>query len=305
MRSRQVLSGRSILLTLVALGLAGRPADAQIRGIPTPHDEEPPSDEDPNLPAPPPLPSASAAPPPGRGRPSLPMKDGMLRLPGGRFMMGSGDAKAAPNEKPTHFETVGPFWIDRTEVTVAAYRECVDKHGCRAPARSSATCTYDMGDPLLPVSCVPWNDADGFCRASGKRLPREVEWEFAARGATKALFPWGGSVTSCAVAATLVTDATGRSCTGKKPAKVGSHPMGASPFGVMDLSGNVEEWTSDWYSESVHESAAPSSGASHTLRGGGWLSAPSMSRTTSRDWGSVLEAGPNVGFRCVKDVANE
>jgi formylglycine-generating enzyme required for sulfatase activity len=235
-------------------------------------------------------------------RPGIQFKEGMLRLPGGRFMMGSVNPKAPPNERPSHFETVPPFWLDRIEVTVSGYRACVDKNLCREPARSSPACTYEMGDPLLPVSCVHYEDADAYCRAIGKRLPREVEWEFAARGTTKAAFPWGGSVSTCSMAATLLNDTTGRSCSGKRPARAGAPPFGASPFGVLDMSGNVEEWTSDWYSEGVAGGAAPSSGASHTLRGGGWLSGPSMSRTTSRNWGSALEAGANVGLRCARDA---
>jgi formylglycine-generating enzyme required for sulfatase activity len=270
-------------------------------------EEEPPPEDEPSASA---SASASAAPPvpsaipgaPGKPRPAVQQKDGMLRLPGGRFLMGSLDPKAPPNERPAHLETVAPFWIDRTEVTVGAYAACVDKHVCRAPAKSSATCTFEMGDPLLPMSCVHFADAEAYCRGMGKRLPREVEWEYAARGTGKAAFPWGGSVSGCYAAATLRHDATGRTCTGTKPARVGTHPLGASPFGVLDMCGNVEEWTSDWYAESVANGATPTSGASHTLRGGGWLSTPSMSKTTSRNWGSVVEAGANVGFRCARDA---
>ncbi len=98
-----------------------------------------------------------------------------------------------------------------------------------------------------------------------------------------------------------MNEQSGKSCL-PRPARVGSHPGGASVFGVMDMSGNVEEWTDDWYVESLGPGPAPRSGAAHLLRGGGWLSPPSMSRTTSRNWGSALEAGPNVGFRCAKDV---
>jgi formylglycine-generating enzyme required for sulfatase activity len=97
-----------------------------------------------------------------------------------------------------------------------------------------------------------------------------------------------------------VKDNSQRSCSGKGPSRVGAHPGGASPYGVLDLSGNVEEWVADWYTETVSE-ASPRAGASHVLRGGGWLSAPSRSRTTSRNWGSVQEQGPNVGFRCARD----
>jgi formylglycine-generating enzyme required for sulfatase activity len=225
----------------------------------------------------------------------------MLLIPGGRFTMGSAERGSAPNERPAHQVTVAAFWIDRTEVTVGAYRACVARHACATPEKSSAVCTYEMGDPELPVSCVPFRAADAYCRFMGKRLLREAEWEYAARGSVRVRYPWGNA-TSCGHAVTLVSDSTGQSCNGKRPARVGSHPSGASAFGVLDLAGNVEEWTSDWYVESLAEGAAPRAGASHVLRGGGWLSTPSMSKTTSRNWGSSLEAGPNVGIRCAKDA---
>jgi formylglycine-generating enzyme required for sulfatase activity len=248
--------------------------------------------------------SASASPsarPTAAPRAVLPEEDGMLLLPGGRFTMGSADRSTPPNEHPSHAVTVAPFWIDRTEVTVAAYRVCVDRHSCPRPAKSSATCTYDLDDPLLPVSCVGWQEAQTYCVFAGKRLPREAEWEFAARGLHGGRYPWPGGGSSCAFATTLLREATGKTCTKGRPARVGSHPMGASVWGILDLSGNVEEWTADWYAETYAPSGSPRAGASHTLRGGGWLSPPSAARTTSRDWASSVEAGPNIGFRCARD----
>jgi formylglycine-generating enzyme required for sulfatase activity len=213
--------------------------------------------------------------------------------------MGTSDKNAPAHERPARIVAVTAFWIDRTEVTVAAYRACVDRGACPRPPRSSPMCTFDIGDPQLPVSCVPWSAANAYCLAVGKRLPREIEWENAARGTTPVRYPWGGGH-GCGVAATLAGETTNRSCSGKRPSKVGAHLGGASPYGVLDMSGNVEEWVADWYADSVSE-LSPRAGASHVLRGGGWLSNPSQARATSRNWGSVREAGPNVGFRCARD----
>jgi formylglycine-generating enzyme required for sulfatase activity len=243
--------------------------------------------------------NAEEPPKPPMQRPQVVVRDGMARLPGGRFVMGTSIQRAPSNERPARSLLVAPFWMDRTEVTVGAYRACVERGPCTRPAHASAACTFEAGDPDLPVSCVHWADADAFCRAAGKRLPSEPEWEYAARGPVSTVFPWG-TIASCQAAVTLINDMSGKSCL-QRPARVGTHPSGASIFGLQDMTGNVEEWTADWYVEQLGRGPAPRAGAAHVLRGGGWLSPPSMSHTTTRNWGSAVEAGPNVGFRCAKD----
>jgi formylglycine-generating enzyme required for sulfatase activity len=298
-RTRAPIRRRVVPLVLAAVAIVSPFAAAK---PPSPAADDDGAEEDDNPYATPaPAPPRAAPPPP---RLQVAEKDGMLLLPGGHFTMGSADKSTPPNERPTHAVTVAPFWIDRTEVTVGAYRACVEHHACARPVKSSATCTYDLDDPELPVSCVRWQDAVSYCLSAEKRLPTESEWEFAARGLHGGRYPWGGFGTSCAFAVTLLREASGKMCVKGRPARVGSHPMGASVWGVLDLAGNVEEWTADWYAE-TYAGTSPRAGASHTLRGGGWLSSPSAARTTSRDWGSSLEAGPNVGFRCARSAVEK
>jgi formylglycine-generating enzyme required for sulfatase activity len=239
----------------------------------------------------------------------VPEKEGMLLLPGGTFTMGSNDPKSADFERPSHLVILKPFWIDRLEVSVKDYKTCALERACTDPQKTSAECSYQMGDPLLPVSCVRFAQAQNYCRVRGKRLPREAEWEFAARGTQMLRYPWGSPKPNCFFAATVKHETTGVSCTEGRPARTGSYPSGASPFGVLDLAGNVEEWTDDVFRFPVPAfpatatplGSAIAGGENHVLRGGSWMMPPRLARTTSRNWGSDTEAGPGTGFRCAKD----
>lgn len=249
----------------------------------------------PDAPAPP-QPRLKPLPKVPRGKPVE--KDGMMLISEGVFFMGP----ATPRASPRGPLKVSSFWLDRTEVTVGAYRACVSRGQCAAPHKTSAKCSYDSNDLNLPINCVRWAESERFCRHDGKRLATEIEWEFAARGAQGLSYPWGvggGGQGICKLAATLAAERNwGKSCT-NGPVRVGSYPKGASPFGVLDMSGNVEEWVSDWYVERPGPTP-PSSGNGYVLRGGSWASPPSMARGTARTWASAIEAGPTVGFRCAK-----
>jgi formylglycine-generating enzyme required for sulfatase activity len=243
------------------------------------------------------------------------LKDGMLRIPGGQFSMGfEGTSPGEPNERPVHPVSVGPFWIDRTEVTAEDMRACIDRGDCALRLGKGPHCTIDRPEAKLPINCVSWQSADAYCRAVGKRLPTEAEWELAAGGGQKSRYPWGTSPASCTLAVTLVSNRSGASCSPRGPAPVGSHPKGQSIFGVEDMAGNVEEWVADWYADRyevvapqpgssgpIPSPAGPAFGVAHVLRGGGWMSRPRETRVTARSWGSPNEAGSNVGFRCAKD----
>jgi formylglycine-generating enzyme required for sulfatase activity len=175
-------------------------------------------------------------------------RPGMLFVPGGTFTMGT-DQKGEPDERPAHSVTLAGFWLDRLEVTVGEYVECV-KAGACAMYREDAAKQWKAGDdarfrhPRQPVSAISHADATGYCAFRKKRLPTEAEWERAARGDDNRRYPWGNEA----------PDPKRHGCFGRGVGKnggttsdVGSFPEGAGPYGHLDLAGNVWEWTSDQY----------------------------------------------------------
>ena len=223
--------------------------------------------------------------------------EGMIGIPASAFNMGS--ATGDDDESPVHTVSLAAFAIDRTEVTVADYDACVARGLCAAPTRS---CSNNTSRRNQPVICVNWFDANEFCRQQGKRLPTEAEWEFAARGTDGRTFPWGNEPPDCDRADFAATGLTTGSCAGQGTGLADSHPTGASPFGVLNMAGNVWEWVADLYgpygAARVVAPLGPAAGELQVVRGGTWGSPERELRTTERRALFPQAEQPGVGFRC-------
>ena len=162
-------------------------------------------------------------------------------------MMGSNPRLGGnDDEKPVHAVYLDAFWIDKYEVTNAQYKKCVDWGYCVAPQKNSSTRDSYYGNPQYesyPV-IVSWDQAKNFCTRAGKRLPTEAECEKAARGTGERIYPWGDTFDKNLV------NSLHRGFGDTMP--VGSFPNGASPYGVMDMAGNVSEWVADFYSSDYY-----------------------------------------------------
>jgi eukaryotic-like serine/threonine-protein kinase len=247
-------------------------------------------------------------------------RPGMVSIPAGDFWMGCNekvDKECDDDEKPGRTENVKAFWIDRTEVTVAADRSCVQAGGCSSEGLSMPywdgkeqpdaawACNWGKeGRDNNPLNCVDWNQAQTYCQWAGKRLPTEAEWEKTARGSDGRKYSWGNKSFAEAGKVANIADETAKKQNASiiwalngyddgyyGTAPVGSFPAGASPYGALDMIGNVWEWTADWY-DTAHKY--------RSVRGGSWAGDPRYARVSGRlgfDPGNRLVL---VGFRCAQ-----
>jgi formylglycine-generating enzyme len=230
----------------------------------------------------------------------------MVSVPAGAFQRGCNsavDSECESDESPYKTITLSAFKIDKTEVTVAAYKACVDAGQCSA-ANTSGFCNWNVsGRESHPINCVDWAQANAYCAWAGKRLPTEAEWEKAARGTDARKYPWGNGAINCA-RANYAPDPGANSYCVRGTAAVGSYPSGASPYGALDMVGNVWEWVADWYDSGYYATSpttdpqGPGSGQYRVLRGGSWGSNPALARASDRN--GYNPGNLSVGFRCAQ-----
>jgi serine/threonine-protein kinase len=226
-------------------------------------------------------------------------KDGMVQLyvPEGEFQMGK---PGEPDENsPDHIVYLDAFWIDRVEVSNAMYAACVDDGGCVEPVLSENPYYGRWAYRDLPVILVSWYQAVMYCEWAGRRLPTEAEWEKAARGTDGRYYPWGNDAPTPRLAnyaGSLIGE----------PVSVYRYPAGASPYGALNMAGNVREWLADWYSKTYYSETAysnptgPETGIERSMRSGAYDADVNEIYTTTRYRHEPQSAGLSRGFRCAQ-----
>ncbi|MBL9105108.1 MAG: SUMF1/EgtB/PvdO family nonheme iron enzyme [Myxococcales bacterium] len=338
-KSRLAMSKKAVRpkTGLIAGGVAAAVACAVVVGVVlTSGSDPPPTDA---------APPAAATPEPVTTPPVAAARcpAGMAFIPGGKFFMGSDnvDDKALAAARPAHQVEVADFCMDIDEVTVAAYAACSARGDCKrahrealwpqgsmkedawVEARAAYSPLCNEGQPgreQHPVNCVTWEEAGRYCELQGKRLPREAEWEFAARGSDGRVYPWGDDPPDEKHLNGCGSECTAWRASARLPetprlydaddghhgtAPVGSFPAGATQAGLRDMVGNVFEWTAD---DALPYPGAPE-GTKLTpgkiMRGGAFNSFQREHAEPALRFGQDPTAHVHaVGFRCARSDPN-
>jgi formylglycine-generating enzyme required for sulfatase activity len=316
------------------------------------------SREEVDVAAAPPSAGGVAPPPVAAVGPAAASTDGMVKLAGGNFLMGTNSREGYPadGEGPVRKIRLRPFWMDATVVSNAAFAAFVEATGHVTeaeqfgwsfvfasflpddfpPTRGVAQTPWwrqvhgadwrrpegphsEIGDRTEhPVLHVSWNDAQAYARWCGKRLPTEAEWEYAARGGLEQMrYPWGNDLTPDDQHRMNVWQGTFPSQNTEDDGFRGTAPVDAFPpngYGLHNMTGNVWEWCSDWFSADYHQvigkrerdnPTGPSRGDRRVMRGGSYLCHKSYCfryRVAARSANTPDSSTGNLGFRCVRDA---
>lgn len=236
----------------------------------------------------------------------------MILIPAGAFLMGATEDDilwAAQtfhsesldyyrDETPQHPVPLGDYYIDRTEVTVNAFRDYLAATGDEKPRYFDSE---KFNADLKPVVGVSWKQAHDYCNWAGKRLPTEAEWEKAARGKDGRPYPWGKNPEP------ERGNFRGTKDGQRYTATVGAFPGGESPYGVQDLAGNVWEWTDTWYGPHPgNDTASDLFGEQYkVMKGGSWFSNMDLARATVRGKALPTQKMNYIGFRCARSKGPE
>jgi serine/threonine-protein kinase len=227
----------------------------------------------------------------------------MMLVPADEFSMGS--ESGDEDEKPVHIVYLDAFWIDKTEVTNKMYSLCVSAGACKEPTdKSSLIQSNYYGNSSFdnyPVIYVDWYMAKTYCEWAGRRLPTEAEWEKAARSTDGRIYPWGNTAPNKSLLNYTNTEGIG------DVTEVGKYPNGASPYGAMDMAGNVFEWVSSLYRSYPYDAMDGrenfDSSEDRVVRGGAWERIYDSSlRSANRNGYRATVPLVYLGFRCARDA---
>ena len=298
-RKRTGMVIASVVVTLIVIGGAVYAGwwfmFARVRPAPTVVAVEPP-------PTQPPVVSTAPEKPPA---PAIP--EGMVSVAAGSYVIGRDNAD--PLEQPRHNVDLRAFFIDRTEVTNAAYKKFLDATAHKPPTNWTGK-DFPEGRGNSPVTGVTWQDAADYAAWAGKRLPTEMEWEAAARGADGRIYPWGNDYRSGVANIGSDPDDITADQYPSGIKEVGRYPLGASPTGALDMIGNAWEWAADEFElypggitaipKDIKDRMKP--GLTYRVIRGGAYDGNKKHDATYRGLLDASQAYPKVGFRCAKDA---